>query len=123
MRSGAVTIRWIKTPASLQVAFRKYGQRVIVAVQAVAQYIAVKAQNEMRTNAPWTDRTGNARSGLFSFVQRAASDIVSIFLSHGSAVYYGIYLETNYSGKYAIIIPTIQRLLPEINKMLRGIFK
>jgi hypothetical protein len=123
MAKGAVTVKWVKPPKALQASMRQYGVRVRVAIQAVAEYIAIQAQNEMRHNAPWRDRTGNARNGLFSFAERAARDIVTIYLSHGSTIHYGIFLETNYGGKYAIIIPTIQRLLPQINVMLQGIFR
>lgn len=123
MAKQPLTIRWIRPPATLQAAIVQYGDRVFVAILAVAQYIATKAQNEMRHSAPWTDRTGNARNALFSLAQPMARDIVVIYFSHGSAIEYGIYLETNYSGKYAVIVPTIQRLLPEIDQMLKAIFR
>lgn len=59
-----------------------------------------------KVNAPWTDRTGNARSGLHSGVSIGVNqDFWELYLAH--TVFYGIYLETRFSGKYQIIAPTI----------------
>jgi len=118
-----MTVRWVRPPGGLAKAVEQYGDRVFVAILAVAQQIAVQAQNDMRRNAPWTDRTGNARNGLFSIATQAAADVVMLYLSHGTAVWYGVFLETRYAGKYAVIIPTMQRLLPGLEKMLKDLFK
>lgn len=122
MTAAKVDFVWIIPPSSLQAGLVAWGGKVIAAVKAVADYIATQAQNDMRTNAPWVDRTGNARSALFSYAEMASKDVVSIFLSHGSAIYYGRYLELNYAGKYAIIVPTLQRILPQLEAMLKKIF-
>ena len=122
MPAGAVTIQWVTPPSSLQKGIEQWGDKVITAVFSVAQFIATKAQNEMRLGAPWTDRTGNARAALFSVAEQAASDAVIIYLSHGSAIEYAKYLELGFGGKYAIIVPTLQRILPELERMLQGIF-
>ncbi|MCA9874535.1 MAG: hypothetical protein H6659_18665 [Ardenticatenaceae bacterium] len=116
-------VRWVRPPSELAKAVEKYGDRVFVAILAVAQHIATQAQNDMRRNASWTDRTGNARNGLFSTANRAARDVVVLYLSHGTAIWYGVFLETRYAGKYAIIIPTMQRILPQLEKMLKDLFK
>lgn len=118
-------IVWIKPPAGLQTAIAQYGKRAIVAVRAVADYIAQKIQDDARRNAPWHDRTGNARSGLFAVTdaEGAASDIVAIYLSHGHTVVYGKFLELSRAGKYAVILPTIERNLPELQRMLDSLFR
>lgn len=117
-------IRWIQPPAAMARALAQYGDKVLTAVQMVAEKIAQDhLQPEMRANAPWEDRTGNARSGLFAAVVReAARDIVVIYLSHGHTVYYGVFLELARGGKYAIIMPTLERNLPRIKKMLDDLF-
>ncbi|MCP5097204.1 MAG: hypothetical protein GY943_16780 [Chloroflexi bacterium] len=115
--------RWVTSPEQLRQGIQDYGEQVVAAVMAVAQYIATQAQNDMRTNASWTDRTGNARAGLFSMAEIAANDVVTIYLSHGSTIDYGEDLELNYGMRYAIIVPTMQRILPELERMLNGIFK
>jgi hypothetical protein len=123
MANQAISFRWVVPPSALQKAYTKYGFKVIVAIKAIADYIATQAQNEMRQNAPWTDRTGNARNGLFSIAEQAAIDTVMIYFSHGHSIHYGIYLETMRGGAYAIIMPTMQRIYPQLEKMLKGLFR
>jgi hypothetical protein len=75
------------------------------AVVATGEFQGQKAEVYMRTNAPWTDRTGNARSGLHAFVQ-IDGHTVTLVLSH--RVNYGIWLEVANSGRYAIVTPAIR---------------
>lgn len=65
-----------------------------------ARYVATQSESFMRSNAPWTDRTGNARSGLRAKVV-SSGDKVAIVLHH--SVPYGPYLEVRFGGKYGII--------------------
>ena len=113
--------RWVTPPNVLSRNIQKYGDRVMTAVLAIGKYIATQAQNDMRTNALWQDRSGNARSGLFSLAEQAASDIVIIYLSHGHTIEYGIHLELDHGGRYAIIVPTMEKNFPEIKKMLNDL--
>ena len=115
--------QWISHPNKLARSIEKYGDRVLTAVFALAQYIATQTQNDMRTNASWTDRTGNARSGLFSIAEQAAADLVIIYLSHGHTIEYGIHLELDHGGRYAIIVPTMEKWFPEIKRMLDRLLK
>lgn len=75
------------------------------------EYHTDVATKYMKDHAPWTDRTGNARSGLFTTtaygVQR---DHWELIMAH--SVYYGIYLEVCNSGKYAVIKPTLEYIGP-----------
>ena len=120
--ADAVQIQWITPPSALQTEIVKWGDKVITAIKAIADYIATQAQNDMRLNAPWTDRTGNARNALFSLAEKAAGDAVVIYLSHGSAIHYGKMLELGHGMTYAIIVPTMQRIIPQLEKMLKQLF-
>lgn len=65
-----------------------------------------------KKHAPWTDRSGNARSGLhaecnFGPEQNFYAEMV---LAH--SVFYGIWLEVRFNGKYAILMPTINHMGP-----------
>ncbi len=122
MPSGA-WITWLKPPSGLKDAYLKYGDRAILAVFAVADAFCQRLQDDARRNAKWKDRTGNARSGLFAIAEKAAKDCVSIYLSHGYTVDYGVWLELANGGKYAIIMPTLEKDLPQLKKMLDDIFK
>lgn len=67
---------------------------MVIAVAAVAQRLATIMENSAKQNAAWTDRTGNARSGLFGTSEsNLAAHLVVIYLSHGPVIDYGVYLE------------------------------
>jgi hypothetical protein len=70
-----------------------------------AKYAATQAEAFMKNNASWTDRTGAARNGLRATTQ-ITSDKIVIILYH--SVPYGVFLETRWGGKYAIIQPGMQ---------------
>lgn len=116
-----------------------YGDRVVAAAREIGRYFAPILEAHAKENAPWTDRTANARQALRGYVDgdvpREASgenaaaypdphdlarDVVAIYLSHG--MNYGVYLEASMQGRYAIIWPTIQEHLPAIRRMLQRVF-
>lgn len=82
-----------------------FDSRVNSALYAATELHASQAEAQMRANAPWTDRTGNARSGLrgeaFHEVNRHGFDLFH-------SVPYGLWLEVRWGGRYAIIGPTLQ---------------
>jgi hypothetical protein len=117
------SIRWIRPPSELARAVEQYGDRALVAVAAVADRIAKEMQNDARGSAPWMDRSSNARGGLFATVETDfAAQMVTIFLSHGADIDYGVYLELANGGRYQVIMPTIERHLPELMADLRQVF-
>ncbi len=116
-------IRWVTPPANLAKAIDQYGARVLVAVTAVAGRLATIMQNSAKQNAPWTDRTGNARSGLFGTAEQdLARGIVTIYLSHSAVLDYGVWLELANGGRHQVIMPTLEAHLPELKAMLDEIF-
>ena len=74
------------------------------AMVAAANYTAPQLATYMKTNAKWTDRTGNARNGLGAKVE-VSGNKVAIVLFH--SVPYGVFLELRWGGRYAIIKPTM----------------
>ena len=88
----------------------------------VLMYTATKAselQAKMKTNRPWTDRTGMAKALLNAKVSQPSKNIVRITLAHG--VKYGIWLELAHEKNYAIIAPTIREEGPRIIKDLNNL--
>lgn len=81
------------------------------AANTAATSMAPRVENYMKNNAPWTDRTSNARNGLAARAYSDGSD-VGIILYH--QVPYGIWLEVKYGGRDAIIQPTIDAMGPEV---------
>lgn len=89
------------------------------AVWTVMQRGAIEGQNHMRTNAPWTDRTGNARQGLFGRAYR--NGVSGYVIVYYGTVPYQIWLEVANSGKYKIINPTLQVMGPRVMANLQGV--
>lgn len=71
---------------------------------------ATRATAYARKNAIWTDRTGNARNGLSSRGEKDGR-VYRVTVFHG--VPYGIWLEVKFSGRYAILRPTVDALGPQ----------
>jgi hypothetical protein len=87
-------------------------------IQGALSFQTPQAENYAKKNAPWTDRTTNARNGL-----KAASgkeqDVHFMVLAH--QVSYGIFLETMQAGKFSIIMPTINEFGPRVMRTLQKI--
>lgn len=90
------------------------------AVTVVVERQAGKAETYMRQNAPWKDHTSNARNGLRAFTNHEAKRH-SLILSHGMP--YGIWLETRFAGRYAIIVPSLTIQGKEIMSTLKNLLE
>jgi len=109
-------IEWINPPKALQQQVMKYSDGLPLGVLAVADFIAVKGQNEMRVRAPWTDRTGNARAGLMGVATREGKNIVIYFVH---SLDYGRWLELKNAGRFAIVWPVTLEMGPQLLSMLQ----
>jgi hypothetical protein len=89
------------------------------ALTAITVYHANRAVKYAKTNAPWRDRTSNARNGLFAVAER---DRPAYRIVVGHSVPYGIWLEVKYSGRHAIIRPTIDHEGPEVMRTVSQLF-
>lgn len=120
-QSATIRIEWDQSSLrQVDAAIVDYGERVMTAVRAVADYFRPVLEDYARQNASWTDRTGNARQTLHAWVDEVARDIVELWLGHGMD--YGLWLEVRWGGRYAIVWPTIEQHLGQVAQMLREIF-
>lgn len=87
-------------------------------VVKLADYEAAQLENNAKRNAPWTDRTGNARNSIYGRSQTNKGDVEIV---HGIGIDYGKYLELKNEGKFRIIKPTVDEALPRIEKDLQNI--
>lgn len=90
----------------------------------ILMYASTKASEieaDMKTNRPWTDRTGDAKKFLTAKVTNPKEVLIRIILAHG--VDYGIWLELANEKNYAIISPTIDKQGPLLMKGLSGMMK
>lgn len=99
---------------------KQFDQRLGRAVFGVAKYWDGRIESHMKQNAPWNDRTTNARNGLFATATKLG-DAFAIILGH--SVTYGIYLElgTRFMRARPIIVPTIEEFAPKVMQTLSKI--
>jgi hypothetical protein len=71
-------------------------------IEAIFLYNESWAEAWMKLNAPWTDDTGAARSGLSAHSYREGSAYVMVL---AYSVHYGIWLEVANSGRFQILGP------------------
>ncbi len=90
---------------------------VLSTVHSVCQATAPQAENWMKQNAPWTDRTGNARQSLNAHAE-IAPPVVRLVLDHGME--YGKYLEFKHAGRFAIVGPAVDVFTPRIMQAIQA---
>jgi len=92
-----------------------YG-KMVDGFEDVLEPFAEQMMEYAQANAPWSDRSGDARSGLTGdFEHEGENFIVSLY----HTVDYGKWLEIRWGGKYAVILPTIETLGPEMMRELK----
>lgn len=89
-------------------------RKLLRAVYATVKYWDGPTERWMKHNAPWTDRTTNARNGLFAIAKKVASTLFVIIVGH--TVDYGVYLEEGTENMRArpIIMPAIHMFAPKV---------
>lgn len=92
---------------------------VKAAIGIYADTAAKKMEAEAKRNAPWTDRTSNARNSIRGY-HTWQGKRCSIVLSGNMD--YSPWLELSNEKKYAILLPTIKRNTPEVMKAYRRLF-
>jgi hypothetical protein len=104
-------------------------------VHGVMLYWAPQIENWMRSEAPWQDRTANARQTLYAQVEpMAPAEVVnSIELIMAQGVIYGWFLEgydyrhglspTRQGRRYAIVQPALDRFGPAIWRDIVRLFQ
>lgn len=91
---------------------KDYLDRKKAGLYLLADNIGKDMESKAKTNAPWTDRTGNTRRAIHGGGERTPSGAV-IYLSHGSMV--GTYLEEG-TGIYG---PHGKPIVPVHSKAMR----
>lgn len=115
-------IEWNGTDQQMKRNMAAYGVAVNATLLQLGQFFAAKMEAHAKRHAPWTDRSSNARQGLFAFADKEGNTTV-IILSHGNVIDYGVFLELAHQGNFAIIGPTLQQHYGEIMQAVRGIFR
>lgn len=82
------------------------------AIQGVCRFWDGPVETAMKVDAPWTDRTTNARNGLKAQHVALGKGKHAIICTH--SVEYGVFLEVSNNAKYATIMPTIRKMAPKV---------
>lgn len=98
---------------------RDYANQVRAAIERLLLWLAPQIEGWMKGNAPWEDRTGNARQALYTLVARDGSTYVLV-MDHG--VQYGYWLEVIQGGRYAIVAPAMDYAWTLVLSNLRSLF-
>lgn len=80
-------------------------------VSAIFEYESTYATSWMKTNAPWSDRTGAARASLIATANNSGSRH-ELLLAHG--VSYGIWLEIAHNRRYQILASAQRHMAQKI---------
>lgn len=118
MAAGSGSITWTPHPNVLRLRVEALSVAFFERLGVLLDTVAARGESLAKTGAPWTDRTGAARSGL-----RGTSDVGAtesqVVLSYN--VDYGMWLELANQGRYATVIPTMQVMVGELGNGLRGL--
>lgn len=98
---------------SLKQGLERMASRSDVAIKEYLDTAGLKLQNYAKKNAPWTDRSGRARTSL-NYSVEAIPVGYRLIIAHG--VDYGIWLELAHEKRFAILDKTIQQNSSEIMK-------
>lgn len=101
---------------TLQLSLTRLDKKIELGIAACFDLQATRSEFFLKTRAPWTDQTGNARSGLFTATKKEGNTFF-LLLSH--TMDYGIWLEVKDSGKYEIIVPALNDAARELPKLLQ----
>ena len=107
------TLRWEVPPSK---AFPNL--TFLLAAQLEADLLALMnryqptVENYMKQQAPWTDRTGNARQGMYARVHHTPKVSIRMDLDH--SMWYGKYLGYHHAGRFAIVLPTRDYYAPRM---------
>ena len=113
---------WVQEPEEVfgEVA-RRYNDMLHERAKQLALSYTQRIEDWMVENAAWEDRTGLARDELYAQVSDVMNQAVVISIGHG--VHYGLFLEINYAGKYAILNPAVDHFAPLIFADLKRMLK
>lgn len=123
--AGGWGIAWVGLSAADQQLYN-WADRKIDNIHEAVERLADEITAYMKENAPWQDRTSaereasgdppgrSAREELQAVVVWQDKHNFTIFIGHGADIYYGIWLEVRWGGRYAILEPTAVHFAPQL---------
>ena len=94
------------------------GTALVENVNRTLYQTAGDIEDWMKQNAPWSDRTTDAREGLTaSATEHPTHPYITVY----HTVDYGVWLEIRWNGRYAILVPAIEHWGPEVMQNLKAV--
>jgi hypothetical protein len=118
--AAPVTLHWQIPPSVLGKNIGDYADRVLRAVFDLSTFFAAKIEAYAKANAPWTDRTGNARQGLTARAFKTATAVTIVLFGTAS---YQIWLEVANAGRFAIILKTLEAHYGPYMRAIEGLLR
>lgn len=114
--------KWIVPPnQALPQLVEQVTKTIMLTGRRVGHQRAEDATAWMKENAPWQDRTGDARKGLHVEEKESPGVLTELVFSHGEDVPYAVWLEIAHAGQYAIIAPAIDYWGPKLMQDIQRI--
>lgn len=106
--AGKPGLVWSADPDLIIKNMKGATQKAHFYLSRTTEFYSLRAETSAKKNAPWTDRSTNARSGLGSNWTGSLSDSGGTFeINVFHSVPYGIWLEIKYGGRFSIINKTV----------------
>jgi len=103
--------------SDVKAAMNAWSAQMMVQAQNGLEAAIGQAEAEAKRNAPWTDRTGNARKSITGSGPEVSATRMRAALAIG--MYYGVFLELSNGGKYRIVWPTVLQVGSRLPDYLR----
>lgn len=104
-------------PSEFVQSCEQYRSKFLVSVLLVCEIASTKMEAYAKSNAIWTDRTGNARQKLKGEAAWVSKDQIMIAVSHHMS--YGFWLELAHGRKYKILEQSIEDNVEELFRALK----
>lgn len=117
-------IRWDYSPRKVWLDnFDEYVKAIMEGLQKICELYAPEIEKWMKENASWSDRTSNARQGLYAEVYELV-DMMGYGVMFDHKMEYGFWLEFANQGRFGIIAPALDRfgsqMFKDVKKLFRG---
>lgn len=104
-------------PSEFVQSCEQYRNKFLTSVLLICEIASTKMEAYAKSNAIWTDRTGNARQKLKGEAAWVSKDQIMIAVSHHMS--YGFWLELAHGRKYKILEQSIEDNVEELFRALK----
>ena len=104
-------------PSEFVQSCEQYRSKILTSVLLICEIASAKMEAYAKSNAIWTDRTGNARQKLRGEAAWVSKDQIMIAVSHHMS--YGFWLELAHGRKYKILEQSIEDNVEELFRALK----